>query len=313
MIAALPVLPQGSVVTVGAFDGLHRGHQAVLDLVVQRAQAGGRAAVLVTFEPHPAAVVRPGSAPRRLTTGFERQEVLAQAGLDYALFLRFDREMAAWSPERFVREVLLERCHCRELVIGPDHAFGRDRQGSEATLRRLGAEAGFSVDVVRPVEVDGGPVSSTRIRRLVEEGRLAEAARCLGRPYSVSGVVRRGAARGRSLGVPTANLAVPDGKQLPPDGVYAVRVEWGGGVAGGMLNQGARPTFGEGGRLLEAHLFGVDADLYGRALRVTWVARLRDGRRFDSMEALRAQLGRDRQDALAALAAAPAAQGHNRV
>jgi riboflavin kinase/FMN adenylyltransferase len=313
MNAELPRLPRGSVVTVGAFDGLHIGHHAVLDAVVSRARAAGRASVVVSFEPHPAAVVRPAQAPPRLTVGAERLELLALAGLDYALILRFDREMARWTPEEFVRRVVLDRCQCRELVVGHDHHFGRDRAGGEALLREMGRHEGFEVAAVRPTELDGTPVSSTRIRHLVEAGDLDTAARCLGRRYSVTGVVERGVARGRQLGVPTANLAVPEGKLLPPDGVYAVRVEWGGGVADGVANQGTRPTFGDGRRLLEAHLLDFDGDLYGRPIRVSWVAPLREVRRFDSVVALQEQLERDRQAARAALAAASAAPGHHRV
>lgn len=309
MTIRLPDLPAGSVVTVGAFDGLHLGHQRVLAEVVDRARRAGRAAVLVTFEPHPAEVLRPEVAPARLTLPRERSEVLAAAGLDYVLVLRFDRMLAGRSAEEFVRDVVIDRCRCRELVVGWDHHFGRDREGGIELLRRLGAEAGFPVDVVGPVEVDGERVSSTRVRRLVAEGRFAEAARCLGRPYALSGVVEQGAGRGRTLGVPTANLAVPPRKQLPPDGVYAVRVEWPGGVAGGMLNQGHRPTFGDGRRLLEAHLFGFDGQLHGRPIRVTWVARLRGVRRFDSVAALQEQLERDRAAALAALAGAGGTAG----
>jgi len=307
------MLSRGAVVTVGSFDGIHLGHREVLATVMARAEAEGRAAVAVTFEPHPAAVVRPDAAPLRLTTGPEREELLAQSGLDYALFLRFDREMARWSPEEFVRRVVVERCQCRLLVIGPDHHFGRDREGGEAVLRELGRSLGFEVVVVPPVELEGAVVSSTRIRGLLDAGDLAGAAQCLGRPYAVSGVVQRGEARGRQLGVPTANLAVPATKQLPPDGVYAVRVEWGGGVAEGMLNQGTRPTFNDGRRLLEAHLFDFAGDLYGRTLRITWVRQLREVRKFDSMVALQDQLERDRQAARMALAAASAARDHNRV
>ncbi len=313
MSATLPRLERGAVVTVGSFDGIHLGHRAVLETVISRARSEGRAAVAVTFEPHPAEVLRPAQAPRRLTVGAERQELLAQSGLDYALFLRFDHAMARWTPEEFVRRVVVERCQCRLLVIGPAHHFGRDREGGEALLRELGGALGFEVVVVPPVETDGAVVSSTRIRGLLASGDLDGAARCLGRPYAVSGVVERGAARGRVLGVPTANLTAPAGKQLPPDGVYAVRVEWGGGVAEGMLNQGARPTFGDGRRMLEAHLFDFAGDLYGRTLRITWVRQLRDVRKFDSMVALQAQLERDRQAARMALAAASAARDHNRV
>ncbi|MDZ4675666.1 MAG: bifunctional riboflavin kinase/FAD synthetase [Gemmatimonadota bacterium] len=313
MRSTLPVLEHGSVVTVGSFDGIHLGHRRVLDTVVQRAAAERRAGIAVTFEPHPAAVVRPEAAPLRLTTGGERQELLAQSGLDYAVFLEFNREMAHWTPAEFVRRVVLDRCQCRVLVIGPDHHFGRDREGGEALLREVGRAEGFVVEVVPPMELDGEAVSSTRIRRLVAAGKLPEAARCLGRPYAVSGVVVRGAARGRQLGVPTANLSVPEGKQLPPDGVYAVRVEWGGGIAEGMLNQGPRPTFDDGRRLLEAHLFDFEGDLYDRMLRITWVERLREVRKFDSMVALQEQVERDRQAARTALAAASAAKDHNRV
>ncbi|MFN2315213.1 MAG: bifunctional riboflavin kinase/FAD synthetase [Gemmatimonadales bacterium] len=309
----LPHLPEGSVVTVGSFDGLHAGHMAILAEVGRRAQDARRKAVLVTFEPHPAEVLRPDRAPARLTLPVERAEILAQAALDYLLVLHFDPALASRTAEAFVREVVVGRCQCRDLVVGEDHGFGRDREGGVDLLQRLGGELGFSVDVVPPVDVDGQRVSSTRVRALVAEGCLAEAAQCLGRPYTVSAVVERGAGRGRDLGFPTANLAVTPRKQLPPDGVYAVRVEWAGGVADGMLNQGHRPTFDDGRRLLEAHLFGFDGNLYGRTVRVTWGARLREVRRFDSVEALQAQLERDRAAAVAALAQAPGGQDHNRV
>jgi riboflavin kinase/FMN adenylyltransferase len=300
-----PVGGAGSVVTVGTFDGIHRGHQAVLDEIARRAAEAGRRSVLVTFDPHPLTVVRPESAPALLTTWPERSEVLATTALDYALVLRFDDAMRAMSPERFVTDVLLARCGMRDLVIGYDHAFGRGRSGDVATLRELGREHGFTVDVVGEVDVGGAPVSSSRVRQAVAAGELRVAAELLGRPYSISGTVGHGAGRGRQLGVPTINLAgVSPRKLLPPDGVYAVRVEWAGGSAGGMLNQGGRPTFGEASRSLEAHLFDVDADLYGARVRIEWVAHLREIQRFDSPDRLREQLDRDRQHARAALAAA---------
>lgn len=313
MSLQLPRLPEGSVVTVGAFDGLHLGHHEILAEVVQRAAVNGRRAVMVTFEPHPAEVLRPDLAPGRLTLPGERAEILAQVGLDYLVVLRFDAQFAARTAEAFIREVVVGQCGCRDLVVGQDHGFGRGREGGVDLLHRLGRDLDFTVDVIPPVEVDGQRVSSTRVRTLVAAGRLAEAARCLGRPYTVSGVVERGAGRGKDLGFPTANLAVPARKQLPPDGVYAVRVEWAGGVASGMLNQGHRPTFGEGQRLLEVHLFGFDRSLYGRTVRITWVTRLRDVQRFGSVEALQAQLELDRVAAVAALAQAPGVQDHNRV
>lgn len=299
----LPEAPEGTTVTVGTFDGIHLGHQAVLREIAERAGAAGRRSVLVTFDPHPLEVVNPAAAPPLLTTGPERREALAQTGLDWVVLLRFDRALAALGPEAFVRDVLVAGCGVRELVIGYDHGFGRGRSGDVETLRRLGGRYGFGVDVVGPVDAGGMRVSSTLIRRAVAGGDLDTARRLLGRPYAVTAPVGRGAGRGRQLGVPTINLeGVSPRKLLPPDGVYAVRVEWRGGAAGGMMNQGGRPTFGDQARALEVHLFGVDADLYGEWVRVSWVRRLRDVARFPTPEALRAQLDRDRAAAQAALA-----------
>jgi riboflavin kinase / FMN adenylyltransferase len=301
----LPPLPRGATVTVGSFDGIHLGHQAVLREIDRRARAADRASVLVTFDPHPLEVVNPKAAPPLLTTGPERLEILAQSPLDYVLLLRFDRYLAGLTPDRFVREILLDRCAVRELVIGHDHGFGRGRSGDVETLRRLGAAEDFEVDVVDPVDFGGQHVSSSRIRRAVAGGDLVTARAMLGRPYSVVGRVGQGERRGRLLGVPTINLdELSPRKLLPPDGVYAVAVEWRGGRAGGMMNQGPRPTVQDGRRSLEAHLFGFEGDLYGEWVRVEWVERLRDIERFPSLEHLKEQLQFDRQRALAVLAAA---------
>jgi len=299
----LPPHPEGTVVTVGTFDGVHRGHLAVLQEIARRARAAGRKSVLVTFSPHPLEVVNPQAAPPLLTTGPERREILAQTELDYVVFLRFDRELASYAPERFVREVLLARCGMRELVIGHDHGFGRGRSGDVETLRRMGASDGFAVDVVGLVELGGHAVSSTAIRRAVGGGDLSTAARLLGRPYTLSGRVVRGAGRGRTIGIPTINVGeFSDRKLLPPDGVYAARVEWAGGSAGGMLNQGGKPTFGDARRTVEVHLFDTSVDLYDQWVRVEWVERLREVRRFASVEELKQQLEVDRATALDALA-----------
>jgi len=304
-VSGLPPLPRGSTVTVGSFDGMHLGHQAVLREIAERASAAGRASVLVTFEPHPLEVVNPQAAPPILTTGPERGEFLAQTAIDYVVLLRFDRRMAGLSPEEFVKEILLDRCQTRELVIGHDHGFGRGRSGDVETLRRLGTVHGFEVDVVPAVDVGGQQISSSRIRRAVAGGDLASAARMLGRPYRVSGRVVEGEGRGRKIGVPTINLGdIPPRKLLPPDGVYAVRVEWRGGRSGGMMNQGARPTFRDKRRVLEAHLFDFDGDLYDEWVRLEWIERLRDVQSFASVEALQQQLERDRSRALAVLSAA---------
>jgi riboflavin kinase / FMN adenylyltransferase len=301
--APLPRSPNGTIVTVGSFDGVHLGHQAVLREIAQRAEAAGRASVLVTFEPHPLEVVNPQAAPPLLTTGPERREILAQMPLDVAYFLRFDRHVAGMTPEDFVRDILLGRCGVRELVIGHDHGFGRGRSGDVDTLRHLGAIHGFDVDVVPPVDFGDQHVSSSRVRRAVGGGDLGNAARMLGRPYTVSGMVGEGQRRGRTIGVPTINLVdLPPQKLLPPDGVYVVRVEWRGGRAGGMMNQGPKPTFADGRRALEAHLFEFDGDLYGEWVKIEWVERLRDIERFASIEQLKQQLARDRVRAQAVLA-----------
>jgi riboflavin kinase/FMN adenylyltransferase len=289
----------GTVVTVGSFDGVHRGHQAVLAEITRRARAGGLESLLVTFEPHPLEVVNPEAAPRLLTTPDEKRDVLAETPIDRVAVLPFTRELAQLDPAAFVRQVLRTQYGMRELVLGYDHGFGRGRSGDVEMVRRLGRDDGFAVDVVDAVREDGQPISSTLIRTAVAHGELARAALWLGRPYAVSGVVERGAGRGRTIGIPTLNVAPPPKKLLPPDGVYAVWVTIGGsgkregGRVGGMMNQGPRPTFGVTARGLEVHLFDFADDVYGEPVRIEWVRRLRDVRTFGSREELVAQLARD--------------------
>jgi riboflavin kinase / FMN adenylyltransferase len=292
----------GDVVTVGTFDGVHLGHQAVLREIARRAAASGGRSVLVTFEPHPLEIVNPPAAPQLLTTAEEKRAVLAESPVDHVEFLPFTPALAELPPERFVREELERRFALAELVIGYDHGFGRGRAGGVELLRRIGREDGFAVDVVPAVVMDGRPVSSTMIRRAVAGGDLETARACLGRWYAVTGEVVRGAGRGRGIGVPTMNLAPPPPRKLlPPDGVYAARVAWRGGRRGAMLNLGPRPTFGEAGRTLEAHLFDFEGDLVGVTATVEFVRRLRDVMKFASVDALRLQLERDRADARRAL------------
>jgi riboflavin kinase/FMN adenylyltransferase len=300
-----PPLPndrRGTVVTVGTFDGVHLGHRAVLKEIAERARRADRRSLLLTFEPHPLEVVNPPAAPHLLTLARERREYLAQCELDIVVFMEFTRELSLFSPEEFVR-LLLDRFHMRELVIGYDHGFGRGRTGDAELLRQLGGLHRFDVDVVQEVDADGHPISSTLVRRAVAGGDLETATRLLGRPYSLTGPVVRGATRGRGvLGYPTVNLASPDPRKLlPPDGVYAVWVEWHGGSTGGMMHQGARPTFDDPARSIEAHLFDVDEDLYGEQVKLSWIAPIRDVVRFDSPEALKLQLDKDFAAATAAL------------
>ena len=291
----------GTVITVGTYDGVHLGHKRVLEEIANRARIAGRRSVLVTFEPHPLEVVNPQAAPPLLTVGTERREILAQSELDAVAFLDFDRDMSKLPPEEFIRR-LVKRFNVKELVIGYDHGFGKGRAGDEQLLRILGDQMGFAVDVVPRVDYDNRAVSSTRVRRAVAGGALETAKVLLGRHYSMAGTVIHGEGRGKDLGYRTINLQVDaPQKLLPPNGVYAVGVEWIGGVAGGMMHQGPRPTFGEDERSLEVHLFDVDVDLYGSEVKVSWIKRLRDIVTFSSPEELTKQLRYDRQAAERAL------------
>jgi riboflavin kinase/FMN adenylyltransferase len=294
----------GTVITIGTFDGVHRGHRLVLDRLATRAAETGLRSVLVTFDPHPLDVVNPAAAPPLLTTGEEKTEVLVESQLHYAVVLPFTKTLAAYDAEQFVDEVLRKRLRMQELLVGHDHGFGRGRSGDADVLKALGAARGFAVTVVPPVQGrDGRPISSTAIRRAVAGGDLARAADGLARPYSVSGVVVAGAGRGRSLGFRTVNLSPPSSRKLlPPEGVYAIRAQTPSGSFGGMMNLGPRPTFGEAETTLEAHLFDADGDWYGARLRVDFVARLRETRKFENATALIRQLGRDEQMARLAIA-----------
>jgi riboflavin kinase/FMN adenylyltransferase len=301
----LPPHVRGTVITVGTFDGVHRGHLDVLARLVERARDVGLPSLLVTFEPHPLEVVRPESAPLLLTTRHEKLAALASTGLEYVAIVPFTPAFARRSAEQFVDLTLCERFRMSELLIGHDHGFGRGREGDAETLRELGRARGFHVDVVPPVQsASGEPVSSSRIRRAVAEGRLDDAAAGLGRPYSLTGTVVTGEARGRRIGYPTLNVE-PESprKLLPLDGVYAVDVATPRGRFGGMLSVGGRPTFDDHRRTIEAHLFEASGDFYGDVVQVSFVARLRDIVRFPDAAALAEQLAADERDARRALTA----------
>lgn len=302
MVAGLPG-SRRTTITVGTFDGVHRGHQAVLREIVRRARASDRESVLVTFEPHPLRIVAPDRAPCLLTTPIERRLLWPQFELDYVVVVPFDDRLRQLSPEAFVRDVLVRQLRLGELVIGYDHGFGKDRKGDVETLRRLGMDEGFSVDVVGPVTSGEETVSSTKIRGAIASGDLAIAAAGLGRAYSAYGRVVRGAGRGRSLGFATANLELDLDKCLPPEGVYAVLAEIDGERHEAMANLGPRPTFEETGSGLEAHFLDWSGEpLYGALVGIEFVRRLRPVKRFDGPEELSAQLGRDRAAARTALA-----------
>jgi riboflavin kinase / FMN adenylyltransferase len=298
-----PGFPQdhpGTVLTVGTFDGVHRGHWEVLGAVRQRADQEQLPAVLVTFHPHPLRVVRPDHAPRLLTTPVEKKEILAESGLDYAVFLPFNEALRGYSPQRFVEEILVGRLRMKHLVIGYDHGFGHGRSGDAETLRRIGATLGFQVHVIRALRSDGAAISSSRIRKALADGHVHDAALALGRPYSLRGPVVRGDGRGSSLGFPTANIHVPDDdKLLPLAGVYVVTATLRSGVFRGVLHLGPRPMFQGSPPSIELHILDFDGDLYGEEIRVDFCARLRDIHRYATIADLVDAIRQDCQRAIA--------------
>jgi riboflavin kinase / FMN adenylyltransferase len=276
-----------TVVTVGTFDGVHRGHMQVLEALCGVARERHARSLLVTFDPHPLRIVRPESAPLLLTTPAEKIEILAQSEIDRVAVVRFTPALAALSPGTFVKKVLLGRFGMRHLVIGYDHGFGRGRSGDVDTLREIGVELGFGVDVIPPVHQNGGAVSSSRIRGAIEAGDVAAARLGLGRAYSIIGTVIRGEGRGHRLGFATANLDVANPeKLLPHEGIYAVRATLRDRTADGVLHLGPRPTFAGLPPSIELHLFDFNENLYGRRLRVEFHDRVRDVARFESTDAL---------------------------
>jgi riboflavin kinase / FMN adenylyltransferase len=301
--SGLPADVTRCAVTVGTFDGVHRGHRDVLDRLVALAAAERMASVLVTFAPHPTEIVRPDAVPMLLTPGMEKFEALATIGLDYAAVMPFTPALASLTAAEFVRKVLRPRFRMEALLIGHDHGFGRDRAGGRSQLMALGASDGFLVSPVPPVsQADGQLVSSSAIRRAVSAGDLEGARNGLGRWYSVAGQVQLGDQRGRTIGFPTINLGAPAvRKLLPPAGVYAGVVQTPSGPHGAMVNLGGRPTVGDGRLTLEAHLFDFHGDLYGAHVRVDFVAGLRPIQRFAGLGELTAQLHEDAKAARAAL------------
>lgn len=285
------------VLTLGSFDGLHLAHQALIERVVAGAKRLGLVSCLLSFEPHPRELLQDGRPPvARLTLPDEKLDLLGRFELDSVVLLQFTTDLACWEAGRFLREVLLMRLGMRHLVVGDNHAFGRDRGGDIGTLKQAAKELSFGLEVMEPLVVEGDRVSSTRLRHLLSQGLVQEAARLLGRTFAFSGRVREGHGRGRRLGFPTANLQVEPAQLLPMDGVYAVAAQLPDGRrVGGMMNLGPRPTFSEQERLPEIHLLEFQGDLYGQHLRVELLARVRDTLRFESGEQLMTQLQEDRR------------------
>jgi riboflavin kinase/FMN adenylyltransferase len=290
---ARPMRWHQSVLALGNFDGLHRGHMTIVERVVRTAAERVVTPLVLTFDPHPTRVVRPDKAPALLMTMAQKMEALEQAGVHGVAVMRFTPEIASWAPDTFVRLVLVEWLRIAEVWVGANFLFGHDRSGNFSMLRMLGARYGFRAEKIDPVRYKELVVSSSRVRRLIAEGRVDEAATLLGRHYFIDGTVVHGLQRGRLLGFPTANLE-SENELTPPDGVYAALATIDGIVYPSVTNIGVRPTFHQpSATVVETHLLDIERDLYGARMRVSFVQRIRDERTFDGVDALKAQIAAD--------------------
>ncbi len=290
-----------AAVTIGNFDGHHHGHRALLKQVVETARRQAGTALVLTFDPHPVKILAPQVNLMFLTTPEEKLAHFEAAGIDEVVFLEFTPGFAALSPAEFAKQVLCDGIGTRELFVGEHFAFGKGRVGRIADLFEFGAQFGFRVHPVSPVVIEGEVVSSTRIRQLIQAGDLRKAIRFLGRPYSIEGVVIPGAHRGTELGWPTANLRLPSGRVIPPDGVYAAQVIWNHRPLNSVVYIGTRPTFGAGERLLEVSILDERLDLYGELIRVQLINFVREDKVFASAEDLTRQIAVDVETARAQL------------
>lgn len=282
-----------TLLTLGVFDGLHLGHQAIMRTVVERAIAVGAVPTAITFDPHPRAVLYPDSAPPMLQTLDQRLANLELLGIEQAIVIKFDTAFAAQPAEDFVYETLKDRLQAREVYLGKGFAFGRERGGNIALLRKLSEEIGFIADEVDEVQLRGQRISSSKIRHLLAEGRVNLARRMLGRPYGVEGVIIRGNRRGHTIGFPTANLK-PHNRVIPKFGVYATATLVDGTWRRSITNIGVRPTFeNDAEPSIETYIFDLDQDLYGDVLRVRFLHRIRDERKFNGIGELKAQIEKD--------------------
>ena len=290
-----------AAVTIGNFDGHHHGHRALLKQVVETARRQAGTALVLTFDPHPVKILAPQVNLMFLTTPEEKLAHFEAAGIDEVVFLEFTPGFAALSPAGFAKQVLCDGIGTRELFVGEHFAFGKNRVGRIADLFEFGAQFGFRVHPMSPVTIEGEVVSSTRIRQLIQAGDLRKAIRFLGRPYSIEGVVIPGSHRGTELGWPTANLRLPPGRVIPPDGVYAAQAIWNHRALNSVVYIGTRPTFGAGERLLEVSILDERLDLYGESIRVQLINFLREDKVFASAEDLTRQIAVDVEMARAQL------------
>ncbi|MFP4091935.1 MAG: bifunctional riboflavin kinase/FAD synthetase [Cyclobacteriaceae bacterium] len=297
--------PRQAVVTSGTFDGVHYGHQKILDRLKEVAREKEGETVVVTFWPHPRLVLRPDDENLKLLSTFEEKvDLFRQAGIDHLVRIPFTKEFSQYSSDEFIRKVLVEKIGTRYLVIGYDHRFGKNREGSFDYLKEHAAEYGFQVEEIPRQDVEDVGVSSTKIRKALNEGDIATANDYLGRPYTLKGKVIHGDQLGRSWGFPTANLDVPEKyKLIPRDGIYACKAEVQGRRYEGMMYIGVRPTIEGIRRNIEVNIFEFDRQIYDEWLRVDFIAKIREDMKFDNIEQLKMQLGEDRKSALRLLAA----------
>jgi riboflavin kinase/FMN adenylyltransferase len=281
------------VLTIGNFDGVHKGHLALFNKVKERAKAIGGQSAVMTFEPHPIKVMKPGNGPPLITLGEQKLRLINDADIDVIFFIPFTKQFAAISARDFIQNILLKKIGMKELIIGYDYAFGRNREGNAELLQEMGNHFDFTLHVIAPIRIDNRLVSSTSIRNLVQEGRLSEAKNLLGRDYQICGTVVKGKNRGgRLLGFPTANLKLID-ELTPKVGVYAVTVLIDDQTYEGLTNIGYNPTFGNGVFSVETHILDFSADLLGKTIRVNFIQRLRDEKNFNTVEDLSDQINQD--------------------
>ncbi len=289
------------VLTIGNFDGVHCGHQALFEKVKEWARKYDGESVVVTFFPHPLQVLSPGNGPPFITSHERKLELIEAAGIDTTIVIPFSRDFARISAQDFVKELLVDRLGARVIIVGHDYRFGQGREGNIDFLKDMGAKHGFEVDLVSGIDIDGIVVSSTAIRRMIQDGDIHAAEKLLGRCFEITGPVVSGRSRGgRLLGFPTANIRLP-GLAAPKNGIYAVEILIDGEVYGGAANLGYNPTFGDTELSLEAHIFDFNQNIYGKTITVRFIERLRDEKRFSGPEELAAQIGKDVEKAKAIL------------
>lgn len=293
------------VLTIGTFDGVHEGHETILKEVVKHAKEVNGESILITFEPHPRKLLFPDQPLKLLTPLQQKMEYITGAGIQHVVVVPFTKEFANLSAQEYIENFLVKYFHPSCIIIGYDHRFGHDRKGDINLLKEYEKQYGYELQEIPAQLIDDAAVSSTKIRRALNEGRMQEAAHMLGRPYSIRGTVKRGAQLGRTIGYPTANIEPDDAEQLiPANGIYAVRVKWNNKEYGGMMSIGYNPTVTDDKMLkLEVNIFDFNEEIYGQALEIAFIAWLRDEEKFDSLEALTEQLHRDKRDTLNALQA----------